>query len=214
MTQRAIPTPHTPTTFFLPADDVRAAFQCVSDERTRYYLNGVFCTRTELVGLDGHQMLQVALPETIHVGAECDTQPGGFLLLADHTDKAWKARTKGDLWIYGDVSTGLLQFVDRHGKYQPGEPCLRVGVTEFTRIDGTFPDYTRVVAKGAGECGSFSYAPAVMSKLLKAASVLSTVKGGPAVRITTGATGGDPARVDFAGLPRLRGTIMPYRWPE
>ena len=31
----------TPTTFFLPADDLRAAFQCISTEQTRYYLGGV-----------------------------------------------------------------------------------------------------------------------------------------------------------------------------
>ena len=34
------PTP-TATTFFLPADDLRAAFQCISTEQTRYYLYGV-----------------------------------------------------------------------------------------------------------------------------------------------------------------------------
>ena len=31
----------TPTTFFLPADDLRAAFQCIGTEQTRYYLGGV-----------------------------------------------------------------------------------------------------------------------------------------------------------------------------
>ena len=31
----------TPTTFFLRADDLRAAFQCISTEQTRYYLGGV-----------------------------------------------------------------------------------------------------------------------------------------------------------------------------
>lgn len=220
MTQRAIPTPHTPTTFFLPADDLRAAFQCVSDSEARYYLNGVFCTRTELVALDGHQMLQIRQQDGIHIGAECDTQPGnmpgagGFILQADHTDKAWKVRTfaGGGLWVYGDVTTGLLQFVIRSDKYEPGEECLRVGVLEFTRIDGTFPDYTRVVATGAGKCGAFAYAPAVMAKLLKAAAVLSDVRGGPALRITSGETPGDPGLVEFATLPRLRGTLMPVQW--
>lgn len=219
MTQRAIPTPHTPTTFFLPADDLRAAFQCVSDKQTRYYLNGVFCTRTELVALDGHQMLQIRQQDGVHIGAECDTQShphGGFILQADHTDKAWKAETfaGGDLWVYGDVTTGLLQFVSKPGAYAPGDELYRVGVLEFTRVDGTFPDYTRVVAKGDGKCGAFTYAPAVMAKLLKAAAVLSDVRGGPALRITSGETPGDPGLVEFATLPRLRGTLMPYRWHE
>lgn len=209
---RTIPTPHTPTSFFLPADDLRAAFQCASTEQSRYYLNGVFCTRSELVALDGHQMLQVELPDTVHIGTECDTQEGGFLLHADATDKAWKTRAVGELWVYGDVKTGLLQFVDRREPYNPGEPCIRVGVMEFAVIDGTFPDYHRLIVQGKGECGVVSYDPAVMQKLLKGASVLSTRKGGPAVRIATGATIGDPLLVEFFGLPRLRGTLMPYRW--
>lgn len=217
---RTISTPHTPTSFFLPADDLRAALQCTSIGQTRYYLNGVFCTRQELVALDGHQMLQIAMPETIHIGAECDTQEGdvpgagGFILQADATDKAWKARTAGELWVYGDVTTGLLQFVDRDGPYTPGEPCRRVGVVEFTVIDGTFPDYRRVIAQGGGDCGTACYDPAVMQKLHKGASVLSDRRGGPAVRITTGKTIGDTLLVEFKGLPQLRGTLMPYRWEQ
>ena len=50
------PTP-TPTTFFLPADDLRAAFQFISTEQTRYYLGGVFVEADNLVALDGNQML-------------------------------------------------------------------------------------------------------------------------------------------------------------
>ena len=50
------PTP-TPTTFFLPADDLRAAFQCISTGQTRYYLGGVFVEADNLVALDGNQML-------------------------------------------------------------------------------------------------------------------------------------------------------------
>ena len=41
----------TPTTFFLPADDLRAAFQCISTEQTRYYLNGVLIEAEKLVAL-------------------------------------------------------------------------------------------------------------------------------------------------------------------
>ena len=58
------PTP-TPTTFFLPADDLRAAFQCISAEESRYYLRGVLVEAETLVGLDGHQMLTIRLPGEI-----------------------------------------------------------------------------------------------------------------------------------------------------
>ena len=46
-----------PTTFFLPADDLRAAFQCISTQQTRYCLGGVFVEADNLVALDGNQML-------------------------------------------------------------------------------------------------------------------------------------------------------------
>jgi len=215
------PTP-TPTTFFLPADDLRAAFQCISTEQTRYYLGGVLIEADKLVALDGHQMLTIELPDGCHVGAECFTQgmdaprmPGatgtpqgaGFILSCDATDKAFKSGGKaGDLWVYGDTTTGILQFVINHCK--GGEMC-RVGVLEFTVIDGTFPDWRRVVAKGDGGATSLCYYPAVLARLIKAADVIEKGKG---IRLTGGGTQGDPIRVDFVASARLRGTLMPMRW--
>ena len=80
----------TPTAFFLPADDLRAAFQCIS--ATSYYLGGVFVEADNLVALDGHQMLTIELPDGCHVGTECFTQGmdapegAGFILSCDATD--------------------------------------------------------------------------------------------------------------------------------
>ena len=214
----------TPTTFFLPADDLRAAFQCISTEQTRYYLCGVLIKADRLVALDGHQMLTIELPDGCHVGAECFTQgmdaprmpgatgtpPGaGFILYCDATDKAFKAKASGgDLWVYGDTTTGILQFVINHGN--AGE-MSRTGVLEFTVIDGTYPDWRRVVAKGDGGAASLCYDPAVMAKLIKAADVIEKGRG---IRLTGGATPGDPIRVDFVASPRLRGTLYPMWWEE
>ena len=213
------PTP-TPTTFFLPADDLRAALHCVS--ATSYYLNGVFVESDKLVALDGHQMMTIELPDGCHVGAECFTQgmdaprmPGatctpegsGFILSCDATDKAFKAKASGgDLWVYGDIETGILQFVINHVK---GGEMYRVGVLEFSVIDGTYPDWRRVVAKGDGGTNSMCYSPTVLAKLIKAADVID--KGRP-IQLTSGATQGDPIRVDFVASPRLRGTLYSMRW--
>ena len=206
----------TPTTFFLPADDLRAAFQCIST--TSYYLNGVFVASDNLVATDGHQMLTIELPDGCHVGAECFTQGtsgplpkmpyAGFILSCDATDKAFKAKASGnsDLWVYGDIETGILQFVINHGE---GGKMHRVGVLEFTRIDGAYPDWRRVVAKGDGGAASLCYDPAVLARLVKAADVIEKGKG---IRLTGGATPGDPIRVDFVASPRLRGTLMSMRW--
>ena len=217
------PTP-TPTTFFLPADDLRAAFQCISTEQTRYYLCGVLIEADKLVALDGHQMLTIELPDGCHVGTECFTQgmdaprmPGatgtpagaGFILSCDATDKAFKAKAfGGDLWVYGDIETGILQFVINHGK---GGEMSRVGVLEFSVIDGTYPDWRRVMAKGDGGTSSMCYDPAVLGKLIKAADVIDKGKG---IRLTGGATPGDSIKVEFKGLDRLHGTLYPVRWDK
>ena len=208
------PTP-TPTTFFLPADDLRAAFQCISTEQTRYYLGGVFIEADRLVALDGHQMIVIDLPGGHHVGKECFTQNtsgplphidrAGFILSCDATDKAFKAKASGgDLWVYGDTTTGILQFVINHGE---GGEMSRVGVLEFTRIDGTYPEWRRMVAKGGGGAASLCYDPAVLGKLIKAADVIDKGRG---IRLTGGE--GDPIRVDFGASPRLRGTLYSMRW--
>ena len=201
----------TPTTFFLPADDLRAAFQCISTEQTRYYLGGVFVEADNLVALDGNQMLKIELPDGCHVGTECFTQGmdapegAGFILSCDATDKAFKAKG-GDLWVYGDTTTGILQFVINHGE---GGEMSRVGVLEFSVIGGTYPEWRRVVAKGDGGAASMCYDPAVLGKLIKAADVIEKGKG---VRLTGGEGEGDPIRVDFVASPRLRGSLMPIRW--
>ena len=204
----------TPTTFFLRADDLRAAFQCISTEQTRYYLGGVrgvFVEADNLVAMDGHQMLTIKLPDGCHVGTECFTQGmdapegAGFILSCDATAKQFKAKASGgDLWVYGDIETGILQFVINHGK--GGEMC-RTGVLEFTRINGTYPEWRRVVAKGGGGAHSVCYDPAVLGKLTKAADVIEKGKG---IRLTSGE--GDPIRVDFVASPRLRGTLYSMRW--
>jgi len=203
----------TPTTFFLPADDLRAAFQCISTEQTRC-LGGVFVEADKLVALDGHQMLTIELPDGCHVGTECFTQGmdapegAGFILSCDATDKAFKAKASGssDLWVYGDIETGILQFVINHGE---GGKMHRVGVLEFTRIDGTYPEWRRVVAKGDGSAASLCYDPAVLARLIKAADVINKGKG---IQLTSGATQGDPIRVDFVASARLRGTLYSMRW--
>ena len=212
------PTP-TPTTFFLPADDLRAAFQCIS--ATSYYLGGVFVEADNLVALDGHQMMTIELPDGCHVGTECFTQdmdaprmPGatgirgaGFILSCDATDKAFKAKASGgDLWVYGDTTTGILQFVINHGE---GGEMSRVGVLEFSVIDGTYPEWRRVVAKGGGGAASLCYDPAVLARLVKAADVIDKGRG---IRLTGGEGEGDPIRVYFVASARLRGTLMPMRW--
>ena len=212
---KTIAVTETPTSFLIPADDLRAAFQCVSNEQARYYLNGVFVTMTDfgvsLIGLDGHVMLVIEAPDAAFIGSECCTQEGGFILKTDPADKAFKAKTVCDLWIYGDTETGILQFVD----YAPSASDVypRLGVCEFEQIDGTFPDWTYVVAKPIPSSTSafVSFNPTMLTKMTKAADVYE--KGKP-VRIMPTDGFESPYRVAFAACDRMSGMLMPYRWDK
>lgn len=198
----------TETTFLLPADDIRAAYQCASTEEARFYLRGIFVTPAKLIGLDGTVMLVMELPDDAHVGAGCMTQEGGFILSADVTDKAFRANTgsAGDLWVYGDTETGLLQFVAYNGHPE----CVRIGVCEFERVDGTFPAWERVVAqpKAGGPC---AFDPKIFQKLVKASDIIEKNKP---VRVWPGENNSEPMAVEFKASARMKGTLMPVRWNQ
>ena len=66
----------TPTTFFLPADDLRAAFQCISTEQTRYYLGGVLIEADTLVALTGGE----GVGDPIKVEFKASTRLRGTLM--------------------------------------------------------------------------------------------------------------------------------------
>lgn len=200
---------HKSTTFFLPADELRAVSMSMSNDETRYYLRGVFVDVADglatLVATTGHTMLVAELDATALVGSDCLTQDGGFILACDFADKAWKAKTRDQLWVYGDVETGILQFVS----YDDTSVALRLGVLEFERIEGTFPTWRHIDAKheaGGGHACAFD--PAKLACLTKAGDVLH--KGGHVV-VWPGAGEGVPMAVEFLHVPQLRGTIMPVR---
>lgn len=200
-----------PTAFFLPADELRAAYQCASKEEARYYIMGAFVTQTEagikIVATDGRVMAAVGVPEHAFIGDDCFTQEDGFILKADVSDKAFKAKSRGPLWVYGDIETGILQFLDFYA--QDDSEHNRVGVCEFSRIDGTYPDWTRVQPKGEGGAEYVAFDPKVLTKLTKAAEVLSR---NTMLRMVSGDTPEDPMLVQFSNVPQLTGTLMPIRW--
>lgn len=200
---------HKSTTFFLPADELRAVAHSMSNEETRFYLRGVFVDvadgMTKLVATTGHTMLVADLGTTSHVGSDCLTQEGGFILACDFADKAWKAKTRDRLWVYGDVETGILQFV----AYDESPVCPRLGVLEFEQIEGTFPTWRHIDAKreaGGGHACAFD--PAKLACMTKGGDVLH--KGGHVV-VWPGAGEGVPMAVEFLHVQHLRGTILPVR---
>ena len=152
----------TATTFFLPARDVLAVWNATSGEKTRYYLNGVYVEEhdkdgIQIIATDGHVLLRKPVASGAFIGADVSKQATqfdrGFILALDTADKAMKAKTQGDAWLYGDTATGIVQVLDVKAKADEG--YRRVGVLEFERIDGTFPDWRRVLpAVEPGEAGA------------------------------------------------------------
>lgn len=213
-----------PNTFLVPALDLLALWNATSKEHTRYYLQGVFIEHTaspsghteiNLVATDGHVMLHKAAPARAYLGESVATQSDeerrGFILSLDVAEKAFKAKPKGELWAYGDVETGIVQFVDIEHNVESlnGVVCTRLGVCEFTRIDHTFPDYRRILpAKGNEGSACLQFNPELLMKFQKAAKVFTKTVG---LKLAA-SDPGDPIRIEFKGLPDLTGVLMPIRY--
>jgi DNA polymerase-3 subunit beta len=122
-------------TFTMPAADLLAQFGAVdfaiSPDETRYYLNGIYWhiagDHLVAVATDGHRLgkMMRACPD----GAE--SMPGIIVPRETVTEIMRLAKGANDVAI--DVSAQKIRFT--------------VGDTVFTSklIDGTFPDYTRVI---------------------------------------------------------------------
>ena len=125
--------------FEMPALTLNGAFgrvaHAISSEETRYYLNGVYCHvgdgAIRFAATDGHRMARVVLP--MPDGAE--DLPGTIL-----GRKAMKALS------------GLLDRHEGNIELSIGARFWRAEVGATTMIakviDGTFPDYTRVIPVG------------------------------------------------------------------
>lgn len=129
-----------PHSFTVPAKDLKGVIDratiAISTEASRYYLNGIFlhiagsgnATSLRGVSTDGHRLAQVTLSE----GTGAATMPGVIL---PRKTVAEVSRLLGEFG--GEVSVSL------------SEQKIRFSFDRLTLtsklIDGTFPDYVRVV---------------------------------------------------------------------
>jgi len=129
--------------FSAPAKDLRRLFDkskfAISTEETRYYLNGVYLHVAEgeggrvlrCVATDGHRLARV--DGNLPAGAE--TMPGVIV----------PRKTVGEL-------RKLLEDDDMQIAVSVSETKIRFATPDITLtskvIDGTFPDYTRVIPSG------------------------------------------------------------------
>jgi hypothetical protein len=191
----------TDTTFAFPVAELLATYNATSKEETRYYLQGVLVERqpdgVRLVATDGHVLLRT--------DAEGFAPAEPIILSIDTMEKAFKVKGKNP-WVYGDTETGIVQVVD----YDPSEENqVRLGVCEFTVIDGTFPDYTRVIPKGElGDACAVTFDPNLIGKLHKAGAVFDKSY---TMRLTA-ETPDSPMLVEYSHAPQMIGVLMPRRF--
>ncbi len=108
----------------------------ISTEETRYYLNGIYMHVVNgafrMVATDGHRMSNQALPDAVIEG----TWPGSILPIA-----AVNILARALKLVDADAPVIVTVTVDNKGLvFQAGDWTLDTKV-----IDGTFPDYARVI---------------------------------------------------------------------
>jgi DNA polymerase-3 subunit beta len=164
--------------FSLPAKDLRRLIEktrfAISTEETRYYLNGIYLHAAvsggkpvlRAVATDGHRLAQVELP--LPSGAK--DMPGVIV----------PRKTVVELARLAEDSDGEVRIELSPSKIRVSGP--RVVLTSKL-IDGTFPDYERVIPQGNDkrmEVDNLAFAQAV-----DRVSTLSSDKG-RAVKLTIG----------------------------
>jgi DNA polymerase-3 subunit beta len=173
----------------ISTDLLKAALVCASSEETRYYLRGVYLTTSgHLVTTDGHRMFVARLAE----------------------------RPTADVIVPYDAVTAALKMVGARCKeIEIDLATTRIGQIQFTPVDGTFPDWRRVVPTGdetpstkpelndGPERAHFNHAYigdfAKIGKLLGGASMLHP------------RSASHPALVTFGERADCFGVIMPVR---
>lgn len=106
----------------IPTDLLKAALLCASSEETRYYLRGVhLSTSGHLVTTDGHRMFVARLND----------QPTADVIIP-----------------YADVAAALKLAGARAQEIEIDLTTNKIGQIAFQPVDGTFPDWRRVVPTG------------------------------------------------------------------
>ena len=175
------------TRFYMSADTLRAVLICASTEQIRYYLNGVYIDPALVaVATDGHRLLAANILPCDETGEPVDVPKfDGWIIPRDALKKA----------LAGHKARLILVSPDR------------IGDVSYTPIDGTFPDWRRVV-------------PAEVSGVAAHFNANYVADFGKIYRLLTGNktplpllhhNGEGPAGVTFGTAERVIGVLMPVR---
>ncbi|MBT4770666.1 MAG: DNA polymerase III subunit beta [Rhodospirillaceae bacterium] len=147
-----------PHSFSLPASDLRALIErtrfAMSTEETRYYLNGIYLHAAEsdgikvlrIVATDGHRLAQVEMPQP-----EGAADIPGVIVPRKAVAELHKLIEDSDETVAISLSDTRIRFAFDHV------------VLTSKLVDGTFPDYQRVIPEGNDkimevDCAAFAEA--------------------------------------------------------
>jgi DNA polymerase-3 subunit beta len=167
----------------------------------RYYLNGVniefseSCTR--LVATNGHILgIENLTQNLLNTGA-------GSLIIPSDIIKALKPVSKNA------DSVQIKQIPNPYGSSAKYWEIDNYGVkTTFAGIEGTFPDYARVVSGAMTNGAAAQYNADYLATFLKAAKLLTGAKN-PDIEIMQ--NGHSAALINITGLASFIGVIMPTK---
>ena len=164
----------------IATDTLKAALACASTEQSRYYLNGVYVDPMGyIVSTDGHRMFIAKYELTPGIGFD------GFII----PSTVLKRVLTGNKQVVIELTNG---HIDRQ-RYEP--------------IDGTYPDWRRVVPGMDPSNVAAQFNPAYVGDMGKIAKLLGSKSGSAVIHHN----GDGPAGVTFGGREDCFAVIMPLR---
>lgn len=200
-----------PISVSVPVGHIEAALQAVSKEQLRYHLTGVFLdARGYIASTNGHILFAARCDDARKLASCPSPAPGGLsgvIVPADALLQAGKAARKTKLARH------------RIERDERGQWWILLGVARiaFTPIDGSFPDWARVVPTAPETRTAAHFQPQYIAALGNMAKALRDGAKDAASQFTLHQDGANPALVTFPckdeGKPRADclAVIMPYR---
>lgn len=182
----------------IPAAFIDAALCAVSKEETRYYLKGVFIdARGFIAATNGHIAFAARCADARKLEGVAFDLPGslpGIIIPADAIAQAVKAagRVKPDAYVFERDAQGLWWILYGNAR------------VHFAPVDGTFPDWTRIVPVAPEALTAAHYDPKYIAALGNMAKALRGGKKGEATAFHLHQDGLNPALITF---PRKCETI-------
>ena len=199
-------------TISIPAGFIDAAMCAVSKEETRYYLKGVFIdARGFIAATNGHMAFAARCNDAYKLASVMPTYPSdalpGVIVPSDAILQAGKAagRSKGLCYVIERDAQGLWWILYGNARIH------------FAPVDGSFPDWTRIIPVAPDALVAAHFNPLYIGKLGDMAKALRDGKKDAASQFKLHQNGENPALVTFASedgkgqRTDCCGVLMPMR---